>query len=89
MAEDTAAIQQQTTQLVSDTNTITTSVSTLTDADQSVSRSYQTKANQEAAAQEAQKKAAQKGDFTITNADDGYTYRFAFDNATVTKGSVG
>ena len=94
MADDTATILKQTTDMTTEISSVTTASSSLTDADQSASRSYQTKANQEAAAkaaedakqkaeQEAASQAVQKGDFTITD-KDGYTYRFAFDHAVVT-----
>ena len=75
MADDTGTIQEQTTQIATDTDSVATSVSTLTKADQSVTTSVQTKKDKEAAAAEQAKKAANFADFTITT-KDGYTYHF-------------
>ena len=80
MADDTAAILKQTTDMTAETSSVTTASSSLTDADQSACRSYQTKANQEAAAkaaedaqqkaeQEAASKAAHTATLTLTDSN--------------------
>jgi len=83
MAGDTATIQQQTTQLGTDTQTVTSATSTLTSATQAVPASVQAK--QDAAAQAAAEAATktQRGSFTVTS-DEGYVYAFSWTGVQVT-----
>jgi len=73
MASDTATIQQQTTQLGTDTQAVTTAASTLTAAGQAVPASVLAKKDAETSAAEAAAAAIGKGSADVRT-DDGYTY---------------
>ena len=77
MASDTATIQQQTTQLGTDTQAVTTAASTLAAASQAVPASVQAKQQAAAQAQAQAAAAAQQGSGTWTD-PDGYSYAISW-----------
>jgi len=83
MADDTATIQQQTTQLGTETKTVTSATSTLSTVAQAVPASV--KAKSDAAAQAAAQAAteAQKGSFTWTDSQ-GYVYDISWQGVRLT-----
>lgn len=82
MAAETAAIQQQTQELIANTYTVTTAVSALADADKAVTASVQTKVNKEADEAEAQARKMLQGDVNLTD-NDGFTINFAWTDISV------